>query len=353
MLADTGLADTGLAGTGLAGLGLLSSGLPGTGFSGSGPGPDDAETAPLAVLIRTQPRSFGSEASGLADPAVTDDGALDGAAAGSSAAHNGGAGDELADRPSALRPPDYRPPSHARQRSRQAARTAVSEPAGKQPGVARGVLVTPWFAAATGFVIAASLWIYSPHPKLAFPSATPDKVPCLPDGCGPSPSQSAGGSLASKSGRRLQQHNSAKTDGSARQSGTAASGLTFGYYVHQTADGNFVMMIRVTGKRPIKGWHLAFVLSGDRIQLVRGADWQAAGSDGGTASPLTGDQSGDRDGHHGGVLDKPGVIFWVIASGTPARPTQCRFDGASCTFHEPSIDSQGRAANSAATDASQ
>src|SRR5271169_558810 len=35
----------------------------------------------------------------------------------------------------------------------------------------RGLLMTPWFAASTGFVIAAGLWVYSPHASIRFPSA--------------------------------------------------------------------------------------------------------------------------------------------------------------------------------------
>jgi len=218
--------------------------------------------------------------------------------------------------------------------------------------------VTPWFAAATGFVIAASLWIYSPHPQLAFPAIAIGKVPCKSAGCGPGAEQQGAGSLTIKSGQRMTQHrNSAGPAGTGTRGRTAASGLTFGYIVHHDADGNFTLVVSVTGKRSFKNWHLAFVLPGDHIQFVIGAHWQAAGTDGGTASPLAGyagrqsgsgnhgnqgsqgnwggqaSQSGSADGHG----DAPGqyrVNFMVIASGKPAVPAGCHYDGAACTFHQ-------------------
>ena len=361
-----GLAGTGLAGTGLAGTGL-----------------DDTETAPLAALTWTLPRSFENELTRLARFAETGDGALYGGPAHDGAAHDGAAHDGAAhdgaahdgaahdgapdtsvadtsvadNRPpgrlaSAERPPGYRPPSHSRRRSQPAASAASSRPVSTQQGVVRGLLVTPWFAAATGFVIAVSLWIYSPHPQLA-QEAGPYLSPCTSDDCTPHVSPSGGGSLYGKSKERVQQHQNsakpAKTD-TLRSTHAATSGLSFGYVVRPDADGTFWLMVTVTGKHPIKDWHLAFELAGAHIQAVFGADWHRAGSHGGTASPFTGDPGeqhgwpsggGDNGYGQGGAHDQPGVFFAVLASGKPVGPTHCSFNGASCTFRELSSPGHG------------
>jgi len=371
-LVGPGVIGTVFAGTGLAGTVFAGTGLAGTGLAGTGL--DDTETAPLAALTWTLPRSFENEVARLADLAVTaakngavnigaaDNGAADNGAADNGAADHGaadhGAADHgaprngLPDRAAAAgRPPDYRPPSHSHRRSRQTAGEVSSRPAGTQRGVVRGLLVTPWFAAASGFVIAVSLWIYSPHPQLAFPdNATgTSEVPCTPDGCSQHFDRQSAGSLTIKSGQQFApQHQSAKpaktqTRGQTR---TAASGLAFGYIVQPAADGNFWLIVTVTGKHPIKDWRLGFVLPGAHIQTVYGADWQEADSHGGTARPFTGDPSqqhgapGDWGGQ-GGPHDQPGVFFTVLASGKPVAPTRCTFDGASCTFHKLSSPSQG------------
>ena len=62
-------------------------------------------------------------------------------------------------------------------------RSAAAEP-GLMAGAVRGLVATPWFAAATGFVVAAGLWIYSPHAELKFPSSAVGTVPCTAQGCG-------------------------------------------------------------------------------------------------------------------------------------------------------------------------
>jgi hypothetical protein len=353
-----GLAGAGLVGTELAATELVGTGLAGAGLAGSGL--DDPETAPLAPLTWTPPRSFENELARLARLAETGDGARYDGAADNSAGGNGAADYSVADNSvafngprgrlaSAERPPGYRPPSHSRRRSHQTASPASSRPVGTQQSVVRGLLVTPWFAAATGFVIAVSLWIYSPHPLA--PETAPYLSPCTSDDCATPVVQQSAGSLTIKSGQRIAPQKSAKpakTD-TPGQTRTAASGLSFGYFVHQLPDGQFALMISVTGKRSVKDWQLAFVLAGARIENVNGAHWQAAGSDGGTASPLTGGPSQQQGGPAGGgyygygqgAHDQPGVLFMVVASGEPVGPTHCSFNGATCTFHELSSPSQG------------
>jgi hypothetical protein len=282
----------------------------------------EAETAPLAALAAS---SDGAVAA-LNAPAAPDDHAM----------------------------PGRRPASHSPRHSRQSASippglAPASGLAGNHPRVARGLLMTPWFAASAGFVVAASLWIYSPHPQLTFPAIAIGKVPQVPSHV----DEQGVGSLAIKSGERAtQQHKPAapaKTSTSDPAS-TAASGLTFGYVVVRAAPGHFELMVTITGKHPIKDWQLAFVLPGAHIQSVLGAHWEANGSDGFIFSPLAGDLSqqhggpGDYGADHGYDGGKPGqfrVSFQVVASGAPVRPADCSFEGASCTFRELSGPSQG------------
>jgi hypothetical protein len=232
--------------------------------------------------------------------------------------------------------------------------------AGKHPGVARGLLMTPWFAAATGFVVAASLWIYSPHPQLTYPAIR--TMPCTTGGCRAPEVQQGTGSLTVKSGQRVTHQHKPAASSTARArtpASSAASGLKFGYVVQPAAEGKFWLTVTITGKHPVKDWQLAFVLPGAHIQSVHYADWHPAGGDGGTASQLTGDPGqqggGPGDGGtgwgaqggnpgdygHGGADDQSRVFFAVLASGEPVGPTHCSFDGASCTFHELSSASQG------------
>ena len=349
--------------------------LDGTGMRVAGlddTGPDATETAPLAALTGALPPRFDGAVAGLAgfaapDARVLDDSVLDAGVLDDGAAGHGPPGRTA---PPA-RPPGRRPHSHSQRRRRKAVSTTArpalaGQRAGKQGGVARGVLVTPWFAAAAGFVIAASLWIYSPHPQLTFPAIAIGKapMPCSSHGCGPHVDKQGAGSLTLNSGEPLTQQQNSAGHGAPGQARTAASGLAFGYVVQPTWGGNFEVVISVTGKRAVKNWRLAFVLPGDHIRFVIGAHWQPVGGDGGTASPFTGaegQQYGGPGGYsgsrvdpgavngdftygsgHGGTLDQPGVIFSVYASGKPVGPAHCSFDGASCTFRKLSSASQGR-----------
>jgi len=199
---------------------------------------------------------------------------------------------------------------------------------------ARGLVVTPWFAAASGFVIAASLWIYSPHAQLQFPNNAIHLQHC-PRGCSPATSQKGSGSLASSGKHRL---TNSQQSGTAGAGNPAVSGLTFSYVVLSSQDGNFTIRISVTGKRAIKAWTLSFVLRGDRIRGVSGADWQRTSRDSGTASgeggqagQWTGDGQGGS-GHSAGDHQRYMLTFVVSGTGQPVAPTSCRYDGHACTF---------------------
>ncbi len=172
-----------------------------------------------------------------------------------------------------------------RTRLARSERLAATEP-GLMAGAVRGLAVTPWFAAATGFVVAAGLWIYSPHAELKFPPSAVGVVPCEAQGCGITAGQD-GGALATTKGRPITPAGksagkaAAQTDG---EGGAAASRFTFSYVVLWQAGGRFGVRISVTGKHVPRTWKLTFAMPGDDINDVLGADWRPSGAGGGTAS---------------------------------------------------------------------
>ncbi len=205
-------------------------------------------------------------------------------------------------------------------------------------GAARGLMATPWFAAGMGFVLAAGLWIYSPHAELRFPSATPAGVPCSQASC-PAPAGHGSGSLAAtKPGVPIRhpRKSSAGTQLPGTAPGrTAATGLTFTFTVLWQRNGVFGAMISVAGKRAIKHWKLAFQMPADKITYVVGARWVPS-KDGsaGVASVLT-DPLGQSDDEQGGPNSSGGlrsVTFMIVGTGTAALPTSCVYKGATCAF---------------------
>jgi len=344
---------TGLDGTGLDGAGLDST-VPGTGLRGTASG--DTETIPLPVVIGAQGARLHSL---VLDPA--DDDTPDHTGAGYDLPAEPLWGDlEPGDLLGGERLSSHRESASSRLGRRLARDAAAGQPATKQTygyGIGRGLLVTPWFAAAAGFVIAASLWIYSPHPKLTFPAIAIGKVPCTVQGCTPD-TQQGSRQLTITSGQPISSGRSGGHSGSGAHSGgaTAASGLTFRYFETPAGHGNYAVIITVTGKHVVKNWKLSFVLRGDHILYVSGAQWTADGADRGVASPLSGD-SGQRNGGSGGGqgdqgsgqasqghITEPGQLllsFTVIASGKERGPAHCRFDGAACAFHRLSSASHG------------
>jgi hypothetical protein len=208
-------------------------------------------------------------------------------------------------------------------------------------GAARSLLVTPWFAAASGFVIAASLWIYSPHAALLqFPDNATRLQHCRSQGCTPGANGKGSGSLAAAGKNRLKEPGKSGANsagGTGQRARSAVSGLNFSYLVLPSQDGKFTIRISVSGKREIKDWSLAFVLQGDKIRTVSGASWQRTTRDSGTASgsgqalPWSGD--GQRDGgQSGGDRHLYGFTFLVSGVGPAVAPTDCLYNGQSCTF---------------------
>jgi hypothetical protein len=207
-------------------------------------------------------------------------------------------------------------------------------------GAARGLVVTPWFAAATGFVVAAALWIYMPHAEFRFPSSAVGVVPCQPQACNAAAGQggaptTTGRQPIASSGKTIGL-GTGQPDPTGR---TAAYGLKFSYAVIWQGQDKFEVKITITGRHALRAWKLAFAMPGDQISVVVGAAWRPSGTDGGIASaPSDSSPGAQSSGDHsdsGGsnAHERSDVIsFQIFGEGTPVMPTGCQFDGANCTF---------------------
>lgn len=196
----------------------------------------------------------------------------------------------------------------------------------------RSLLVTPWFAAGAGILIAATLVLESPtNAVLSYGPVTPGALCQNPD-CVTSAPKHAPDSLATlKPGVQL---NAAGT----KHAGTAASALprgsarpapaavTVGFHVVRQGQGGFVAVITVPGSRKLGGWTLGFTIPGARISRVLGAKWQIdASGDGGVADG----QPSSWPRYRAAAKTANIVIF---GTGTPGQPAACTFDSRSCVF---------------------
>jgi hypothetical protein len=185
----------------------------------------------------------------------------------------------------------------------------------------RRLMVTPWFAVATGFVVAAGLWIYSPHAELRFPNGAGGEVPCKkPADC----------QISSTQNHRVPASAATMPITSAVKSAgriPARRPRHVIYRVFWQSQGRFAMLISLSGKHVPRTWRLALALPGDDIIGVDGASWKPAGSDEGTVSwPAKNGQNST------GPWVKAGTSFVVVAAGAPVTPIDCSFNGASCKF---------------------
>jgi hypothetical protein len=212
-------------------------------------------------------------------------------------------------------------------------------------------MVSPWFAAGAGFVIAAGAFIYAPHASLSFGNEvlSPNHTPCAVAACA-IPNQAptmAGGanglitpSPTPSSASHAPRH---------AASGQSGSTLDFSYAVAQHGSGMFEMTFSMSSSEPIGNWKLTFDIPGATDLSVSGASWQPSGTDGGTASgPAVGStpaasQSSAAvavDSTHAGTEAGGGsqsalVSFVVYGKGEPTvAPHHCSFNGNSCVFSQ-------------------
>jgi hypothetical protein len=232
--------------------------------------------------------------------------------------------------------PRHRTPG-IRQRSGQSDSAEPLAPRYHRARYLRMLVVTPQFAAAAGIVIAAMLAVDVPHASLTY-GPNPPVRECAVRAC---TSKAAPGGLATAkpsiklktSSRRPHQ---AATPGPAGTTGSAASVGSTGtgsgskppaaieYRTIRVSSSGFVSMITIKSRRDLDNWTLTFAFSDAQVQRVWGAAWQP-------------DSNGDGGVVTGQPWPWPGQTssaarIVIFASGSPARPASCSFDGASCRF---------------------
>jgi hypothetical protein len=257
--------------------------------------------------------------------------------------------------------------ARARARARRQAAAARRPPPG--PGGARhpprrmrGMLVTPWFAAGAGFVIAAALALNSPHTVLTY---KPNMAPCAGARC-----QDPGALPTTRPKVQLNQARPAQVSTPPSRTRhhrtTPPAGPLVGFREVSQHNGEFAAIITIPAQQAQRGWNLRFRFPGRHVTSVWGALWHASPSgDGGLASILQplqhtgpgeghqgppGQQDGpgqNRDSGHRGGSGEPGssaqngladggyrrdLRFLITVQGAPVTPVGCVLNQRACHF---------------------
>jgi hypothetical protein len=204
-------------------------------------------------------------------------------------------------------------------------------------GLARSLMVTPWFAAGAGIVIAAALAVDSPS-ALTYAPGGPG-VRCAATGCtGTAPSH--GPDLATATPGVPIAGGAAPGEGT--ETGPAGPGPVYqvGYQLLRRWPSGFLAMITLPANIRPGAWSLQFTFPSAHVARVWGARWQPfSNGNGGTATgpsdaPGPGPGGGRGGGGEGGA--GPGHLgslqLMVSAAGTPTTPSGCTLDGKSCRF---------------------
>jgi hypothetical protein len=193
--------------------------------------------------------------------------------------------------------------------------------------LARALMVTPWFAASAGIVIAATLAVQSPAALTYVPSPG---VRCPARGCGGSATGQPNVATASP-GVKLKAGPAPKTAATASPGRRHAAGAVYqlGYRVVRHWPGGFVAVITLPDDMNPGSWSLQLAFSSARVDRVWGARWQPWGD--GSAGTATGSWTPPR-GHDRDVDGRDGRELIILAAGAPAPPSSCSLDGASCAF---------------------
>jgi len=194
-------------------------------------------------------------------------------------------------------------------------------------------MVTPWFAAGAGIVIAAALAVDSPAALTYVP--TDPGVRCPVSGCtgaapGHGPDVAAatpGEPLPAGSGPRV-----GVASGPAPQNGSGPA-YQVGYRVVRRWSSGFLATITLPADMRPGPWSLQLAFPSAHVDRVWGARWAPSGNgDAGTATgpwPGHGRARGDGGGDSGRPDDDQ---VRISATGTTTTPSACRLDGVNCRF---------------------
>jgi hypothetical protein len=200
----------------------------------------------------------------------------------------------------------------------------------RQLRLVRSLLLTPWFAAGAGVVIAAALAVDSPA-ALTYAPNSPG-LRCAASGCvRPSPGHAPALATASPGVPFLGGGGTRRRDGPAASPGAppaTAAVYQLGYQVVQRWTSGFVAVITLPGNAKPGAWNLQLSFPSARVDRVWGALWQPSGQAGaGTAlGPWPGRGQGQG---------RPGSRQLILsATGVPTSPSDCRLDGSACSFEK-------------------
>src|SRR5580700_5078411 len=193
----------------------------------------------------------------------------------------------------------------------------------------RSLLLTPWFAAGAGIVIAAAVAVGSPA-ALTYSQAGPS-VHCSVGSCaGPAPQRpdvaTASPGVALKVGGHRRGASSAGSAPSRAATSGGGAGYQLGYQVIGHRRRGFIAIITMPGDLRPGAWSLAFVFASARVERVWGALWQPSG-DGSGGTALGPVQWAARPPGAAGARQ-----FLILARGASKTPSNCTLNGVSCSF---------------------
>jgi Cellulose binding domain len=197
--------------------------------------------------------------------------------------------------------------------------------------MARSLMVTPWFAAGAGIVIAAALAVDSPAALTYVPADPGVRCPvsgCTGAGSGHGPdlaTATPGVPFSAGSGPR------AGTSPGPALPGGAGPATQVGYQVVRRWSSGFVATITVPASARTNPWRLHLAFSSAHVDQVWGARWRSSGN--GDAGTATGPWPGHGRGRGPGGESRLGDgQLMISATGTATTPSACRLDGVSCRF---------------------
>jgi len=202
----------------------------------------------------------------------------------------------------------------------------------------RGMLMTPWFVAGAGILIAATLVLESPRDAVLSYGPPSPGVQCLTPGCAAIAPKRQHDSLAVvRPGVRL---NAAGAKGAAaaralprRSAHTGAVAVRFRLIQH--GQRGFIAVIIVHRGKKLGDWTLGFTIPGASISAVLGARWLPdASADGGVAERQPADWSPpqSQSSPQSPPLTPKTARIVIFGTGTPGKPAACTFDHRSCVF---------------------
>lgn len=191
------------------------------------------------------------------------------------------------------------------------------------------LVVSPWFAAGAGVVIATGVMIYTPHAHL---NPAIQVTPCKQAKCPQHQQLQLGGPPPQPAGTGAPV--------TAPSKASLPKGMTFWYQPGYSSGDVFSMWIEVRARDGLGQWKLSFSVPGAKGIYVYWPRWTSSGNGvtvnsnyAGTESAGYAEISARGSGLADGLsLNGNIVLFQIRGTGAPNAPTPCTYNGASCTF---------------------